>query len=245
LTILFVNISLKVQSQTAYDWYQTELSKKQSNDYWADVVVDTVIRLQLINTNTTAPASVRYGQAVNLESFLRNQAVIVPGNKTILSCTIYFTGKGFLVPQSVNMSGLSTLSGIHLLKNCETGTSLTFDMIALPDSNKEKFTLVGGCFLTDFQKKDLPVLTVDTTIIDAMGTLKRRFSRGTIYFTGTGFPVAESMPATESNASNRKGMISRMQPGTSIVFDNCNYWDAEKKTAVSVNKTIKLAKVSK
>ena len=239
-------VSLQTKSQTAYDWYTKELSSKQYNDYMASIAVDTVIRLGFINIKEIAPTPDEYGQVVDLNSLLRNKTVLVPANHKIISGTIYFTGKGFPVPQVATFIGQPSLVGLeYLLKKCETGTSILFDNVRLPDSSRKNVAISGGCILTDFQKKDVPILTVDTTIIDAMETLKRRFSRGTIYFTGAGFPVAESIPATESNASNRKAMISRMQPGTSIVFDNCNYWDAEKKTALSINKTIKLVKVSK
>lgn len=246
-TFFSVCISLQAQCQTAYDWYTKQLSNKQYNDYWANVVVDTVIRLEVVSTNTIAPAPIRYGQAVNLESLLRNKTIIVPDNQAIITCDVYFSGNGFSIPYHLTLNGKPSLIGLeHLLKKCETGTSILFDAVRLPDSSRKNIHITGGCILTDFKKKDLPVLlTVDTSIIDAMETLNKHFSRGNIYFTGTGFPVAESMPAKESNASNRKAMISRIQPGTSIVFDNCNYWDAEKKTALSINKTMKLVKVSK
>lgn len=238
-------VSLQSWSQTAYEWYQTQVSNKQSNDYWANVVVDTVIKLQLVNINTTGPASARYGQAVNLESFLRNKTIIVPAKHRLLTCNVYFTGNGFSIPYVYTLNGQPSFVGLEqVLKKCETGTSIIFDAVRLPDSTRNNIGIVGGCILTNFKKKDLPKLIVDTTIIDAMETLQKRFTRGTIYFTGTGFPVAESMPATESNAISRKKLISRIQPGTSIVFDNCNYWDAEKKIALSVTKTIKLVKTN-
>ncbi|HOZ79904.1 MAG TPA: hypothetical protein PLY34_18040 [Ferruginibacter sp.] len=247
--LFFCVISLQVQSQTAYDWYAKELANKEHNDYWASVVVDTVIKLEFVSTNpnSIAPASLRYGQAVDLKSFLRNKTVIIPGNQTFITAQIYFTGKGFPVPQVTTSTVQSSLAGLeYLLKKCETGTSVIFEVVRLSDSSKKNTRITGSCLFTNFQKKDLPVLlSVDTTIIDAMETLKKRFSRGTIYFAGTGFPVAESMPAAESNAINRKAMISRLQPGSSITFDNCNYWDAEKKIAVSVNKKIKLGIPSK
>ena len=69
--LFFCVISLQVQSQTAYDWYAKELANKEHNDYWASVVVDTVIKLEFVSTNpnSIAPASLRYGQAVDLKSF--------------------------------------------------------------------------------------------------------------------------------------------------------------------------------
>jgi hypothetical protein len=236
----------RAQSQTAYEWYKNQLNKKQANEYWANAIVDTVIKLEVFSENKIVPPQVRYGQAVNLASFLRNPAVILPAKKTIIAGNVYFTGKGFPVPKSVDMAGPYIMPGIQLLENCETGTTLTFDVYLSPDSSKERLMIAGNFILTNFQKKDLPTnLPVDTSIIEAMETLKRRFTSGTIYFTGAGFRAAESIPASESNFSSRSAMIARMQPGTILVFDNCIYIDPNTKTAVNVNKTIKLLKLSK
>lgn len=243
LLFTFLNITSPVFAQTAYEWYKKEISNKQYNEYWANATVDTVINLEIM-----ASASVfrNYGQAVDLHSFLRNKMVTITGGKAF-SGQVYFTGKGFPAIGSANVGGPGTLTGIdQLLKKCETGTTIVFDVSLLPDSSsKQYFSVTGGCILTDFQKKDIPVLSVDTTIIEVMDALQKKFTRGTIYFTGTGFSVAESMPAIESNTPNRKGMIARLQPGSSVIFDNCSYWDTEKKVAVNLNLTIKLGMVRK
>lgn len=227
------------KSQNAFDWYKKQLSNKRYNDYMANATVDTAIRIELNKAGNRPDSGIKYGQAVDLKSFLRNGTIVLPKSYTVASVDLYFTGNGFVTPYVSRLSG-NSVATLYLLQKCTIGTNLIFDNVLLRDSLGKQVPATGGCILTDMQKTGIPVLPVDTCILDVMDNLNRRFVSGTIYFTGTGFPNPVTMPAVESLLPVKRSLIARIQPGTTVVFDRCNYKDATSNRIVSLNKQVKL-----
>lgn len=225
--------------QNAFEWYKKQLSNKHLNDYWANATVDTVIRILLSKTGNHPDSVINYGQAVDLKSFLRNGTIVLPKSYTVASADLYFTGNGFVTTYVSRLSG-NSVATLYLLQKCTIGTQLIFDNVLLRDSLGKQVPATGGCILTDMQKTGIPVLPVDTCILDVMDNLNRRFVSGTIYFTGSGFPNPVTMPAVETLLPVKRSLIARIQPGTTVIFDRCNYMDTESKRIVSLNKQIKL-----
>jgi hypothetical protein len=220
---------------------KAEQEKELEQFYRSYLPIDTAIKFEpgnLPDNPNLSNGKMYYSCGIPLQILKVQKEVRTKSGYHFKSATVYFSGTGFPMVYTAYIEGASLKKIDSLIAQCGIGSVIVFDNVKLSDSTgKEHLTTKSYIVRSDDAKTDSSAGYARKELNEIM---KYPFTSGIIYFTNAGFPVVQSIPAAAIYTIKGRELIDRTMPGTVVTFDNCRYFDKEKKAAIIINKLIKL-----